>query len=146
MTRSLRKQNPAGGPGSACAFAGSELRIDHSRYSASVKALELATGRRDSGIALSSQHAEEHAPGWINRAVRMLERFGREEVTPWTCEHFRAWAEVEGLDSPPEKRAFGAVIQAGLREGWFERVGYAPAASSNGAPKPLYLQSGGRSE
>jgi|GEM_PF-4198692 len=138
MKATSKAQNPAGGPGSAGAFAGSGMQANHTEPSARGKAFARAAKRRDRGLASSNRHAEEHAPGWTDRALCMLERFTSDHASPWTCEQFRAWAEVEGLDSPPEKRAFGAVIQGGLRAGWFVRVGYAPAASSNFGAKPLY--------
>ncbi|MDR7192698.1 hypothetical protein [Luteimonas terrae] len=76
---------------------------------------------------------------WTVEAAALLERFAASESQPWTCERYRAWAAQQGLHLPDEQRRFGAVILAGLRLGWFVRVGYAPARSSNSAPKPLYM-------
>lgn len=76
---------------------------------------------------------------WSIEAAELLERFAATEPKPWTCERYRSWAAQQGLKLPEEQRRFGAVILSGLRAGWFVRVGYAPARSSNHAPKPLYL-------
>lgn len=136
--RAKKTRPQAGGPRVAGAFAGSGMRVNHSGSRARSKAMAKAAARRDSGIAACAQHAEECAPGWTDRACLALERFAAQQSRPWTCEQFRAWAHARGLDCPPEKRAFGAVIQVGLRAGWFARVGYAPTASSNCGAKPLY--------
>ncbi|WP_143703973.1 MULTISPECIES: hypothetical protein [Luteimonas] len=83
--------------------------------------------------------ADSSRDNWAEEAAALLDRYALTEAKPWTCERFRAWAAQQGLHLPAEQRRFGAVILSGLRLGWFVRVGYAPARSSNSAPKPLYL-------
>lgn len=100
-----------------------------------------ARDRRMEGMRSSAQHAEDEAPGWCIRAFRLMQQFAEREPMPWMVEQFRVWAEKQGLDLPPDSRAFGGVTQRAIRRGVIVKVGYAPAASSNGSPKPLYARS-----
>lgn len=97
-----------------------------------------ARARRERGMRDSEAHADRESPGWPERAYGLLCRYAREQAHPWTCESFRWWAAANGLDDPPDSRAFGGVTQRALRKGVILKVGYAPAASSNGSVKPLY--------
>ena len=49
-----------------------------------------------------------------------------------------AWNQFSNM--PEELRAFGGVTLRALHRKIITRVGYAPAHSSNGSPKPLYLR------
>lgn len=133
------KRNPPGGAGLTSAFAGSGMQANHTDSSARDNAMRRAEARRERGLEAALARADELAPGWSSHALTLLAAFAAEEEIAWTCERYRAWAHDAGLQRHPEQRAFGAIIRAGLRDGWFTRVGYAPAASSNCAPKPLYL-------
>lgn len=93
---------------------------------------------RDHGMAASLAHADQDEPGWSDRAFALLVQYAQQEPHPFTIEGFRWWAESNGLGHPPESRAYGGVTRRAIARGAIERVGYAPAASSNGSPKPLY--------
>lgn len=97
-----------------------------------------ATARREAGMSSALNHADDDAPGWGDTAYALLRQFAALHAEPWTCEQFRPWAYARGLTRPPEERAFGPITQKGIRAGVISRVGYAPAASSNGSPKPQY--------
>ena len=99
---------------------------------------DAARARRDAGMASSLDHAESDTPGWGDHAFALLRQFACLQHKPWTCEQFRAWAYDRSLPKPAEERAFGPVTQRAIRAGLIHRVGYAPAASSNGSPKPQY--------
>ncbi|WP_129136380.1 hypothetical protein [Luteimonas sp. YGD11-2] len=137
--RSLEKQSPPDGADFEGAFATSGMHANHTESSARDNAMRRAEGRRKRGIDAALARADELSPGWSTHALHLLAAFAAEQAIPWTCERYREWAHEAGLQVHPEQRAFGAIIRAGLRDGWFVRVGYAPAASSNCAPKPLYL-------
>lgn len=100
---------------------------------------DAAKARRDAGMASALDHAESDEPGWGDHCLALLRQFACLQAEPFTCEQFRAWAYTRGLATPAEERAFGPVTQKAIRGGYIARVGYAPAASSNGSPKPLYL-------
>lgn len=100
--------------------------------------------RRDQGISSSAQHAEQDVPGWGERALEYVRLYAEVHVdasgSSWTMENCRVWATHVGLPEAPEARAWGAVTQKAIRQGIIRKTGqYAPAASSNGSPKPLYV-------
>lgn len=103
-------------------------------------ALDLAVSRGKTGMKRAADHADNDSPGWTERAYQALRSYveGRLHSETFTIEQAR---EVAGLlvDEPPDGRAWGAVTQRAIRAGLIVRTGeYAPAASSNGSPKPLY--------
>lgn len=102
---------------------------------------DAAKARRDAGMASALDHAESDEPGWGDHCLALLRQFACLQAEPFTCEAFRAWAYTRGLATPPEERAFGPVTQKAIRGGFIARVGYAPAASSNGAIKATYVSS-----
>ncbi len=100
--------------------------------------LFAAAARRDTGMLNSVNHAEANSPGWQDEAAALLQQFvnGRRFAgRSFMAEDFVAWASQIGLEDPPDKRAFGAVIQRAARAGVIRKVGYAPAKSSNLSPK-----------
>ncbi len=103
-------------------------------------AFDLAKNRRERGIVSSILHADDTAKDWADRAFGHLCMFAGSQSQPWTVEQFREYAAEHGLDMPEELRAFGGVTLRALHRKIITRVGYAPAHSSNGSPKPLYLR------
>jgi hypothetical protein len=98
-----------------------------------------ASERRDLGIETAHANAEDKTPGWTDRALAYVVRFleGRGDRT-FLTEDVRAFAESCGLAYPPDGRAWGAVTQKASRRGIIDKVGYAPAKSSNLSPKVLW--------
>jgi hypothetical protein len=81
----------------------------------------------------ASERADRASDGWTEKAAmylasyaRLGDRFLIEEAT------------VKYPHTPPDGRAWGAATRLASRRGWIRRVGYAPAASSNGSPKCLW--------
>lgn len=101
--------------------------------------------RRDQGIASSAQHAEQDVPGWGVYAILALDNWldflkFNELKGSWTMEECRSFCHEQGLREPPDMRAWGSVTQKAIRQGIIRKTGqYAPAASSNGSLKPLYV-------
>lgn len=101
--------------------------------------LDRARARGELGMASAAAHAESDAPGWGQRAASYLMLFAvARGDCPWTIEVARTWAYENGLDQPPDGRAWGGVTKSFLAGGAIERVGYAPAVSSNMSPKAIY--------
>lgn len=105
--------------------------------------MDFAAARADLGVERSAGKAERVDPGWIDKAVEML-RIGAcilsaQQRAEFTIEDLRALVD-KALPQPPDLRAWGAVTRAAVAKGFIERIPdrYAPAASSNRAPKPLY--------
>lgn len=102
--------------------------------------LRMARARRraDTGIARSAERAERCAPFWPGLAVEALRHYALTTDKPFTIEAARAYFAAT-LNPPPDERAWGAVTRIARQRGVIEHTGdYAPAASSNGSPKPLY--------
>lgn len=137
--RPLERRNPPGGAGSEGAFAEGGMQANHTPPTDARNVVSQAAVVAATPIEKRLARCDELVPGWSMSALSRLWLFARTQSTPWTCETYRAWAHDAGLEVHPEQRAFGAIIRTGLREGWFTRVGFAPAISSHRAPKPLYL-------
>jgi hypothetical protein len=80
-------------------------------------------GARD-GMRRAAAHADAVLPHWSDRALALLAQFvresrGREFITP----DFRRYAVDLGFDSPPEPRAWGAVVNAAARRGLIVKTG-----------------------
>lgn len=104
--------------------------------------MEFAAVRADLGVERSAAKAERLVPGWIDKAAEVM------RVGACILAHTKAEFTVEDLRNlvdkavaePPDLRAWGAATRAAVTKGFIERIPgrYAPAASSNRAPKPLY--------
>lgn len=106
--------------------------------------LDLARQRGLRGMERAAERAERASPGWVESALaKLLEQVqaiphGQE----FTIEGVRLVIEPM-LPEPTDKRAWGHVTQAALRKLYILKTGnVAPAASSNGSPKPLYRRGG----
>lgn len=102
-----------------------------------------ARERADLGVARSADRAERAEPGWIETATEALRRLAlvTEPDVLFTIEQARTViAEAGELTQPPNLRAWGQVTRRARRLGYIEQVPgrFAPAASSNCSPKPLY--------
>jgi hypothetical protein len=91
----------------------------------------------------SAERAERVSAGWkaAARGAVLAYCAGRDHA--WLLEDARTWAEKCGLQPPPDKRAWGAVIQALKREKKIRPAGFRKAESSNGSPKCLWIRNGG---
>jgi len=94
-----------------------------------------ATEARDLGVQRSADHANRVESEWTGQALGMLTAFARQAGGPFLIEQARAWAEAQGLPPPPDARSWGAVARRAAAKKRIEKVGFAPAASSNCSPK-----------
>lgn len=108
--------------------------------------IEDAIARRDLGIERSADHAERVADGWKARARGYLLEFLATNPGEFLGEQMREFAELRGMDFPPDGRAWGAVLQSAARAGLIVKRGYAPARSSNLSPKVLWRAACGARE
>lgn len=99
--------------------------------------LTFVKARRDDGLKRAGDHAGD---GWKRRARSYLLEYltTRRRGDDFLTEHLRDFAHNRGLEFPPDGRAWGAVLQAAARDGLIEKIGYAPAKSSNLSPKVLW--------
>jgi hypothetical protein len=88
------------------------------------------------GMSRAAAHADRQSDGWTDRAFAALTAAARSMPGAFTIEEVRARIQI---DAPPDGRAWGAVVVRATRAGVIRRTGgCAPAASSNGAVKPLW--------
>src|SRR5690348_6972445 len=97
--------------------------------------VSAAIERRDTGMARSADHANAVEESWTARALKMVRTFIITHRDPFLTEQVRGFAEKQGLPTPPDARAWGHVISTAARKGYIDKVGYAPALSSNHSPK-----------
>lgn len=101
---------------------------------------EAAHARAEQGIQSSAEHAEADQPRWGEQALQYVAAFAKDREESFTMEQCRVFAYFLGLPVPAEERSWGSVTQTAVRRKIITKTGkFAPAASSNGSPKPLYL-------
>jgi hypothetical protein len=93
-----------------------------------------ATTRRDAGMASSAAHAERVHAEWCADAMAALLRFARTREH-FLAEEYVADALARGLTEPPDRRAFGSILQRAARAHVIAHDGFAAAATSNGSAK-----------
>jgi hypothetical protein len=86
------------------------------------------------GMKAAEDAANHVEPSWSERALEAMLETGR-ALGKFTIEDVREACKVE---SPTDQRAWGGVVQRAARLHLITRVGYAPAKSSNGSPKPVW--------
>lgn len=105
------------------------------------KALREARARGEEGAARAADAAERRVPGWCELAVGAVRRFaaGHPPEFPFTMEMLRSVVERE-IPSPHDRRAWGRVTTMAIKREFIVPMHgrMFPAASSNGACKPVY--------
>jgi hypothetical protein len=69
---------------------------------------------RDDGMARAANHADQVVPSWQERALAFLRDYAASHAD-FICEDVRQYAEARGLPTPPDGRAWGAVMMRGAR-------------------------------
>jgi hypothetical protein len=90
------------------------------------------------GMKAAAEHAERQFPGWRDSVLKALGRYlGTRKAAPFLAEDFVQWARFR-VKEPPDGRAWGNAMKAAAAKGIIQKVGYAPAESSNYSPKVLW--------
>lgn len=112
------------------------------RAAARQRAMEDARARAELGMHRAATKAEHGNAGWCGMALHKLRELAKAMPTGalWTIEAAREVIEAEpALPRATDGRAWGAVVVQAIRHGYIVKTkSTAPAASSNGAPKPLF--------
>ncbi len=94
--------------------------------------------RANMGIERVGEATERNSPEWLGKALDRLRVFARNQHGLFTIEQARAVLEGE-LPEPSDARVWGAVTRQAKSAGIIEKTKvFAPCASSNGSPKPMY--------
>lgn len=103
--------------------------------------LEAAREARDEAI---ERVAKGSGDAWQDAAMDFLRCFIQANSRSFFIEEIRDLAEAEGLEAPPDRRAWGAVAVRAARAGLIRRIGYGPQASRNAhmAPKSIWIRCG----
>ena len=106
------------------------------------RAMADAKARADIGMQRASARNEAANAGWCGMALHALRQFARCQIGLWTIEQARSVLEgTAELPRPTDGRAWGAVVVRAIEHGYIVKTKQtAPAASSNGAPKPLFTR------
>lgn len=103
------------------------MREQHDHSTADV--FQTPRERRDDGMQRAVDHADHVEPTWSTMASDMLAEFL--EMTPvaaktgFLTEFFLDFARSRSLPDPPDRRAFGAVMNRAARKGLIVKSGYA---------------------
>lgn len=93
--------------------------------------MDLTAGleARDGGMAAAIAHAGE---SWSDRAHALFGHYIRQHKDDFLTEDARLWAHRDnGLELPPDSRAWGSVVVWYAKAGMIHRVGFAPMKSRN---------------
>lgn len=103
---------------------------------------EAAETRRDDGITRAVAHAEANHKSWLERGVGLLRLYVvKQNGKNFLSEDFVVWLHHDypiSFPKPPDARAYGGIIRSAARANMIERVGYAPAKTSNCSPKCVW--------
>lgn len=74
----------------------------------------------------AARHADRVSTDWSERALELLRRYCEQHADVMS-EDVRRFADAQGLERPPELRAWGAVMQRGKAAGYIRHAGWTTA-------------------
>lgn len=98
---------------------------------------------RDKGISAAVGHAESEHPSWSAQANKAFKHFLHVTNGEFLCEDFIKYVEKYNLvPPPPDKRAWGGVLQSFSRRRLIKKAGYTESkvAEHHCAPKAVWIQ------
>lgn len=103
-------------------------------------AIDFSAARigRDAGMNCAIDHAERDSAGWGDRAYAYLTSYIVRHQSDFMTEDVRLYAAAEGLDPPPDNRAWGAVIVRAVKLGVLRKTGFAPAKTGHCRPMQIW--------
>lgn len=90
------------------------------------------------GMTRAVEHADREIENWSDRAMQYLRIFAQMERR-FMSEQVRAWAEEKGLESPPDPRAWGAVMRRAVIERLVRADGYEPSKNPKAHHRPTQV-------
>lgn len=97
------------------------------------------------GIMMAIEHADAKHPDWYKRACRIAHNYIKSQPKGhrFMLEEIRNWSEENNLiETPPSKRAWGAVSRFIVKEGLARISGYASVSNplAHRTPASLYIK------
>lgn len=96
-----------------------------------------AAAARDRGIAQAADHASRIDDTFAERALAFLYAYARANEQ-FISETATDAAAVEGLTSPADRRAWGAVFQKAAKQGYIRKIGFGTSLRRHLSPTPLW--------
>lgn len=93
----------------------------------------------EEGMTRAVEHADRVEPKWSERAAQFLRDYA--VTTPeFMSESLRVWAHNCGLPLPPDPRAWGAVVNAAVRDGILvrDRFELTKIPPAHATPRPVW--------
>jgi len=90
------------------------------------------------GMTRAVEHADRKVDDWSGQAFSLLMTYARLRNEPFLIEDAREWAYEQGLELPPDGRAWGAPTRRAAVGHHLVRCGTGNARSSNNSPKVLW--------
>jgi len=100
--------------------------------------LDQARARGHSAAKRAGDRADRLNAQWTRTALQAVKTFAIVHGREFLAEDMREWSHANGVDDPPDQRAWGIVLRLAKREGFIVSAGFAAARSSNGSPKVLW--------
>lgn len=91
------------------------------------------------GMARAVEHANQVEPEWSDKAGALLRQYA-ERHSEFMTEDVRVWAHENGLEYPPDPRAWGAVANRAVRAALIQRIGFRPTKirPAHATPRPVW--------
>ena len=115
---------------------------DLSRTAARTRALADARARGELGMHRAAAKADRVNSEWCTLALEALRKFAAGTPGFFTIEQARSVIEADpSFPKPTDGRAWGFPVVSAIKAGYVVKTRHtAPAASSNGSPKPLFTR------
>lgn len=94
---------------------------------------------RDDGIARAVAAANRKRSGWADDAYEALYEYVNGQDKAFLAEEVRDWAESNGLDIPPSKRAWGAIFVKAKNAGIIRACGFRATSNPRAHRTPATL-------
>lgn len=96
------------------------------------------------GMQAAYDKAERVSPGWGEVAFDAFKRVVQQMTAPFTIEQIRFVLRSQGIQSPTDERAYGQIVRRASKENIIIKTDKtAPAVSSHGSGKPLWIKAEG---
>jgi len=93
------------------------------------------------GMQAAYDKAERVSPGWGEVAFEAFKKAVQKMTKPFTIEQIRIVLRSEGIQSPTDERAYGQIVRRASKENIIIKTDKtAPAVSSHGSGKPLWIK------
>ena len=99
-------------------------------------------------IDSSVEHADAVIPSWSDNAFALLVAYLGKHDGEFCSDQVRSWATNNGLEEPPNRHAWGAVMLRAKREGLIKKNGmgtyhFPDSPNTHGKPTNFWINTGG---